>query len=702
MRPRLFVCFLLSAHLQNAFTICSLVALAAASSDLRALVVVSKIQDERNNSNHAASIKCFSAQNNPDCCVADLAPERLAMQNSVMPHEFVAGSGRGMLIIGRVVSKQHRKVNENLFTELHLLCDVGFKGLLYVEAWRDHARRLNDGAPSETAVAMQDLTIKSLGDRSRFQSSALEVYAQFQQHSTVTTRNVIVPRALPTHLPHVQFSSLPTFAGKKHQVSVVGRLGDLEDPRNTGEGRMVQTVWIVFGSARVKISAWPESQAKFRTAGRGSCVFATRLTCTLGPNGKAELSTGKSTELLEPPEALREEALAATPDVDSAAIQSISHVYQRQDFARASARQALLSSVTGTVVPGAVRDLDGLFLIHHAILISMEPLGSNDHAYYNGCLVCKKKVELGSRCQQHGDKEPGPCWLASLTIGDFTTTAVAKAIGDVVESIVKLPPGQAVPNAEGQTPFLDLALNTARATPLNFKIRVTKNQDVSKNVLEIVHAEPAFNAANATATIPTQPLAAIRPEQPGLPPISIDGLEEVDGCAKVGNVFPQTIQILVHIADTGMEPGVLAQDGAMVRISRNATCVLSGAPMVLQRTGRVDLMQQYMRFNKKDILFAVVRPLAVQRRANADGPAVWHAFLLGHLLMAEEAFAAKFHTYYQQYVDYYRSCLAVDHLHVEKAFTPKRRKKMVEDSASVDTPLQHTPLASTPLRHTPP
>ena len=48
----------------------------------------------------------------------------------VKPREFVSGGGRGLTVRGRVLAKRHVKIKDQLFTEIHLVCEAGSKGLI--------------------------------------------------------------------------------------------------------------------------------------------------------------------------------------------------------------------------------------------------------------------------------------------------------------------------------------------------------------------------------------------------------------------------------------------------------------------------------------------------------------------------------------------------------------------------------------------
>ena len=79
---------------------------------------------------------------------------------------------------------------------------------------------------------------------------------------------------------------------------------------------------------------------------------------------------------------------------------------------------------------------------------------------------------------------------------------------------------------------------------------------------------------------------------------------------------------MATIADTGEEHGAMEKDDTLVRVKRAAICCMSGARVVLHRTGDLSCMSKYLRWDQGNVLFMVVRILD-QRNG------VWHFAVKG-------------------------------------------------------------------------
>ena len=67
-----------------------------------------------------------------------------------------------------------RKTSE--YAELHLVVEEGPSGILYIEAWRDHASQLSQVAQEGNIPVFTNLTLKATGEEAQLQCSDLDVY----------------------------------------------------------------------------------------------------------------------------------------------------------------------------------------------------------------------------------------------------------------------------------------------------------------------------------------------------------------------------------------------------------------------------------------------------------------------------------------------------------------------------------------------
>ena len=91
----------------------------------------------------------------------------------VKPVELIVGPARNQTVIGRVclldssTVSRHGKASE--YVELHLVVEKGSSGGLYVEAWRDQARRLTRVARPGKILKLTNLMIKNMGEKEQWQ-----------------------------------------------------------------------------------------------------------------------------------------------------------------------------------------------------------------------------------------------------------------------------------------------------------------------------------------------------------------------------------------------------------------------------------------------------------------------------------------------------------------------------------------------------
>ena len=62
--------------------------------------------------------------------------------------------------------------------ELHLVAEKGLSGMLYIQAWRDQARRFMQVAKEGNVLEITHLAIKAIGDKRQWQCTDLDVYGQ--------------------------------------------------------------------------------------------------------------------------------------------------------------------------------------------------------------------------------------------------------------------------------------------------------------------------------------------------------------------------------------------------------------------------------------------------------------------------------------------------------------------------------------------
>ena len=124
------------------------------------------------------------------------------------------------------------------------------------------------------------------------------------------------------------------------------------------------------------------------------------------------------------------------------------------------------------------------------------------------------------------------------------------------------------------------------------------------------------------AAFPASGWRLVDGEISGVPPCNVDALQLDTGFKLLHGRPVASVQVFVSIADTGDEVGALSRDKDLVRLKRAAVCCLIGTQVILVRTGQLASMNKYIRWNKGDLVFLVVRVLD-----NVEG--VWNFAIKG-------------------------------------------------------------------------
>ena len=62
--------------------------------------------------------------------------------------------------------------------QFYLVTGLGLDDILYIEAWREHARTTKALVKENQVVEIVNLTTKALGDKVQWQATSLDIYGQ--------------------------------------------------------------------------------------------------------------------------------------------------------------------------------------------------------------------------------------------------------------------------------------------------------------------------------------------------------------------------------------------------------------------------------------------------------------------------------------------------------------------------------------------
>ena len=415
-----------------------------------------------------------------------------------------------------------------------------------------------------------------------------------------------------------------------------------------------------------------------------------------GQDDTTDLSTTKASKLEKAPTELSEELRTRTAPKKN--LQSISKVYTTPDYAAMPATAIHLGALASMLVPAKARDLSGVvYEVFHCVVDNIEPVSSMEALFYMGCPQCKKKMAVPRPCE-HTDAAI-PFFLGNVTFVTLEHQSQAKVIGDVMESLLQVPASDCIPDAQGYAPKLEAALDTLRSTPYNLKLIITMTPDGDKNVLDIVHAVPTLNVSTGGAAFPCVSWRLVDTDIEGIPPCALDSVKRDDTHNMLFERPVKSVQVFISITDSGDEHGAMSRDGYLVRLRRSAVCCLSGAKVVLHRTGNLGSMSKYLRWDKGDVIFTVARILDY----NDD---TWHLAIKGARKFNDEGSQEIFNAYFIEYVAFAQAIWKLEPLAIDHSWTPKRRRTEIGTPTSPDPNSQSllTPrtFPRTPIQHNDP
>ena len=590
-----------------------------------------------------------------------------------MPHELSVGLARGQILKGRVFMLEKSTARTADMVSMHLVCETGSSGALFIEAWRDQARRLLNVVSEGRIVQFSNLTLKTLGDKAQWQCTDLDVYGHFLSTCKV---ECVEDDAFECHRMHtVLLRHLPVHAKIPHLIHVAGILMEIVIPTSTKSTAPAMNLVLGDTDQSVKVAVWQNHGANFKTAGlTGKAVVVTGLRVMQGKQDTTDLGTTRASRISEAQGDLAADLINRTKSKTE--VVSMSTSYVASDYRTASTTKVHLSALTSLIVPDQMRDFTGeVYEVFHCLLEDVAPLPDADTIYYLACPICKKKT-----CQH--DKDPTPNFLADCHIATFEGRAQVRAIGNVLKDVLGIEAALCVANEDGFSRELATALEASRSTPFNMKIIVGNPASSNRNVLELVHAQATINCETGVSVYPSNSWRLINGDSCGLMPCRIRSLEFQNHYAMLSGRPVTGIQILVTVTDTGEETGCMEKDNSLVRLKREGVCSLSGSRVVLHRTGELSTMSKYLKWNQGDILYIVGRFLS-----SRDD--ITHILIKASKRFAVPEHGHIFHTYFNEYCELTGSITERERLAMENSWTPKRRRQAIADDG--DSVSEFTP-----------
>ena len=144
----------------------------------------------------------------------------------VQPKELVQGAGRGQKLRGRICGVEHSIKGGKDVLQCYLVTGHGLDDMLYIEAWREHARTTMGLVKEKQVVEIVNLTTKALGDKVQWQATSLDIYGQVLAGTRITRVDE------DANLPHcpgmVLLENLPHYKQVPHLINVAGILVEMQ------------------------------------------------------------------------------------------------------------------------------------------------------------------------------------------------------------------------------------------------------------------------------------------------------------------------------------------------------------------------------------------------------------------------------------------------------------------------------------------
>ena len=140
--------------------------------------------------------------------------------------------------------------------ELHFVAEKGLSGMLYIQAWRDQARRFMQVAKEGHVLEITNLTIKAMGNSRQWQCTDLDVYGQIMPGTQF--REVDNDEDCPTEVHAVLLRTLPYFQKIPHMINLAAVFVDCQ--LSTSAKTTAPAFNVVAGdeSQSVRVAVWKD------------------------------------------------------------------------------------------------------------------------------------------------------------------------------------------------------------------------------------------------------------------------------------------------------------------------------------------------------------------------------------------------------------------------------------------------------------
>jgi hypothetical protein len=413
----------------------------------------------------------------------------------VLRSDSTKGKGKGK-------GKKGKTESNNNKCEVHLLGGKGVSEVLFIEAWGNGADALFALAEQGKLVKIQNAKI--VPQRPQYSTSKLQYFLRMQNPGGAASLVLELTSEgrwaeIPMHHPFVDVAAMRKVP-ENLQCCVLARIAHQPGAQLRqsmyGEGLVCNAIMRV-KEATIRASFWRAAAETLANYAVGSNVALYQVTVKKVGTDDWELRANQSTRIDGCPTDL-EESLMQSTNLETEATESLTQVHEI-DYATVISNPSNVGSLAALLLPGHVRDLNGVFEVHNVTALGVSSVLYDGNFSMQSCSKCKKQVDFHTgQCRNpaHANEQIIPRWIAKVTLHDANGSADAIIFHDALVSS-QIFQGLAEPLTDIQVVTLQRKVRNALWSA---RIIYKANEEKQQNELEVKLMLPTFTIDGVLAS----------------------------------------------------------------------------------------------------------------------------------------------------------------------------------------------------------
>ena len=562
--------------------------------------------------------------------------------------------------------------------ELHVLGGKTTSDVLFLDAWGEDARTLHGAAPLGSLKMFRGLKI--IHQKPEYSTSQLSYHAKVVPALGRNTLVMDLPAdadeswgRIPMEHPVLDLESIKKVTDKIQvcaKVVVESNPGVVERKTRFGDSRVCNAV-VRMQNLSIRTSFWRELADNMAQHGAGTPLFMTQVVVVKTDVNSWELRGSNATQLTRLSGA-EGDAMQAATDMSTESVRLTSHA--QVDYDRLTTTNvATVASIFSVLVPDQMRNLAGVYDLHHVTVTGVTSVLSHGGTVMVCCAQCKKGLEEleEQACSAHPEAGTESRRIVALHIADHSGNGEAMMYHETAEYMTK-----------HWNDDLAKLNKTLKSVPWSLRVVYRQYNKRNENYVEIKRMAPSLddtgilNNSLTTAVPPTLVVsasAAATATGVRFAPCKLLARDDALGLLTCKDKAIQSARIiirLVEISENEQNDAFGMGAGGAVRVSRKCRCVVDpedNAEYVLQHAGTANTVR-WLLMGKADQIFMVL----VNKKAEG-GPFVPYAFC--------DVSKCGLPTL-RQYAETVLKWQEGAHAPLEATFTPQKRLKVLVDDGS--------------------